>query len=62
MKWFLIFIAFICFACNNGETVTETNSSDSSIKAIDPGKTIRDTSQYSIDSSGKDSSSTGVTH
>jgi hypothetical protein len=62
MKWLLFFVSFICLACNNGETVTPTKSTDSSIKSIDPNQTIRDTSQYPIDSSGKDSGTTGVTH
>jgi hypothetical protein len=50
------------FACSNSQTVTPTESSDSAIKAIDPNGTISDTSQYSLDSSSKDSANKGLTH
>jgi hypothetical protein len=62
MKYLLVSICFLCFACNNSKTVRPANSSDSAMKAIDPKGTISDTSQYPIDSAGKDSASTGVTH
>ena len=61
MKGLLFLIVFVVMACNNGETVTETKSSDSSMEAIDPKRTIRDTSQYPVDRA-RDSTNTGVTH
>jgi len=62
MKYLFILLFFLTAACNNSETVTSASSSDSSIKAIDPNGTIRDTSQYDLDTLHSDSASQGVTH
>ena len=62
VKLILIVMTLMLLACNNGEPVTSTKSSDSSIKAIDPKGTIRDTSQYPVDSIHHDSATSGLTH
>ena len=62
MKNLFLIVTIGLLACNSGEPVTSTESSDSAIKAIDPKGNIRDTSQYPIDTAAKDSITTGVTH
>jgi hypothetical protein len=63
MKFFALILAGFTWAgCNNSQTVTQTPSSDSSLKAIDPTGKIQDTAQYRLDTIHPDSIATGVTH
>jgi hypothetical protein len=58
----VLLAGLIWAGCNNSQTVTQTPSSDSSLKAIDPTGKIQDTSQYSLDTAHPDSIAAGVTH
>ena len=62
MKWLMVLMILSNFACNGGQPDTPASSSDSTINAIDPKGTIRDTAQYKIDTAGSDSASNGLTH
>ena len=57
----ILIVCLLCGNCNNTDTITETPSSDSSLKAIDPSGSRSDTEHYLSDSVAADSAR-GLTH
>jgi hypothetical protein len=63
MRWYKFIMICLLFSyCTNTDTVTETPSSDSSLKAIDPRGNKSDTERNFPDSLSVDTANRGLTH